>query len=106
MKKISTLIIIFLAGLHLQGISQFVKASIGTGSQVNRAIIYMKPDQTQASASLSTLQFNVGVDTTGLLTPPVLTVVNSAFGATVWTVNPGYNEGGFWNYNCHTIVKT
>lgn len=82
--------------------AQSIKASIGVGSQVNRIKLYLKTDVSQAS-SLSSLQFNVGVEATGITTAPTLSVVSSAFGPGVtWTVVPGYLEGGYWNYNIFT----
>lgn len=99
MKKIYSLL---LAGAILSQVNaQTLKASIGPGTQANRIKIYLMPDVTQAS-SISTLQFNVGVDATNITTAPTLTVVGQAFAGVTWQVSPAYSEGGYYNYNIYT----
>ncbi len=100
MKKIF-LSIIVAAACSMGVNAQTVKASIGPGSQANRIKIYLLPDATQA-ASISTLQFNVGVVETGIATAPSLSVVSHGFGSATWQVSPAYNEGGYWHYNIFT----
>ena len=104
MKKITTLVTLALIALNFQGKSQLIQASIGAGAQANQVIIYLKADQTQATPSLATLQFNIGVDTTGITTPPTVTIPTNAFGCT-WLINPAYKEGAFWNYNIYTAAS-
>src|SRR5438094_967173 len=102
MKKI--FVIILLTAASFTGFGQTIKASIGIGSQPNRVKIYLMPDVTQPTGSFSTLQFNIGVDTTGLTVAPVLTVVSSAWGL-IWTVGTPYKEGAYWNYNIYTSTS-
>ena len=87
-----------------QSNAQTVKASIGSGTQLNRVKIYLMPDVTQAS-SISTLQFNVGVAASGITTAPTATIISHGFGAATWQVTPSYNEGGYWNYNIYTATS-
>src|SRR2546428_219690 len=79
MKKISTFAIILLTMLSVTGFGQIMKASIGPGSLPNRVKIYLMPDIVVSGATWSTLQFNIGIDTTGLKIAPVLTVISTAF---------------------------
>ena len=103
MKKL--LFTLLIASLSTTGIyAQTVKASIGAGSQPNRIKIYLMPDATQ-TASIATLQFNVGVLETGVTTPPTLSVVSHAFGSATWQVNAAYSEGGYYHYNIFTATS-
>jgi hypothetical protein len=101
MKKNFAFIIIILALSSYKGFSQ-MQASLGPGSQPNSIFIYLKPGVTLANTSISTLQFNVGIDTTGVITAPTLTVLSSVFTGVTWTVGTPYKEGGYWNYNILT----
>lgn len=83
--------------------AQTIKASIGAGSQPNRIKLYLTTDVSQTS-TISTLQFNVGVDASTVTTAPALTVFSNALGAT-WVVDPPVNEGGYWNYSIYTATS-
>ena len=99
MKKLFTLIIVF--SIYLQGKAQLIQASLGTGSSPNRVKIYLKPAVTQ-TASISTLQFNIGLDAAVITTPPTLTIISNAFG-TSWIISPVYSESGYYNYNLTAV---
>ena len=81
MKKIYSFL--FVLAILNQSNAQTLKASIGTGTQSNRIKIYLMPDVTQTS-TISTLQFNVGVNATGITTAPALTIVTQAFSGVTW----------------------
>src|SRR6188474_3545308 len=104
MKKILTIIFICSLGFY-QSYGQLIQASLGVGSQPNRVKIYLKTDVTQSPSSISTLQFNVGVVSTGIAAAPTLTVVSSAFPSVVWQQNTAYIEAGFWNFNIYTSTS-
>jgi hypothetical protein len=97
MRKI--LMAFVLGSFGMKGFSQTIQASIDTSSTKETFKIFLKADASQAPAVISTLQFNVGVDTTNLITPPTLAIVtvNAGLG-TGWTVDAPYLEGGFWQY--------
>ncbi len=85
--------------------AQTIKASVGVGSLPNRFKVYLTTDLAGQS-TISTLQFNVGVESTGLSVAPALTVVSNALGAlNMWTIDPAFNEGGYWNYNIYTSTS-
>lgn len=62
------------------------------------------PDATQ-TASISTLQFNLGVRDSLITTAPTATVISHGFGAASWQITPAYSEGGYWNYNIYTATS-
>ncbi len=103
MKKIFTILLV--SFLSVQTHAQLIQASVAAGSTPNRIKIFLKADQNQVSStnSISSLQFNVGIDATGLPTPPTITIINNivSFPAgAIWVVSPpAYIEGGYWNYN-------
>ena len=99
MKKIYSFL--FVLAILNQSNAQTLKASIGAGTQSNRIKIYLMPDVTQTS-TISTLQFNVGVNATGITTAPALTIVTQAFSGVTWQIASSYNEGGYYNYNIFT----
>ncbi len=107
MKKIFIPILVLFICSNAFG--QTIRASIGAGTQNNRAIVYVKPDVTQVASNISTLQFNVAVDATGLVNAPTLNVVSvgAGFGAPAnWLHDiPPYLEGGYWNYNLFTNLS-
>ncbi len=106
MKKNFIIILIFLLVAFSSLTAQTsMQASIGSGSAATRAIIYMKalrPTPGAVTETISTLDFNVGVDASAYTTAPMVSVISNVFGIT-WTVEPALNEGGFWNYH---IFKT
>ncbi|MCW3090449.1 MAG: hypothetical protein JWP81_1518 [Ferruginibacter sp.] len=102
MKKILPIIIASL--LCLQSYGQLMQASIGIGSQANRIKIYLKSSVTQAPSSISTLQFNVGINATGIVVSPNLAVLSSAFPSVTWAVEK-HLDGGYWNYNITTATS-
>jgi Secretion system C-terminal sorting domain len=95
MKKIST--IVLFTFICFQSLGQLIQASIGYGTQPNRIKIYLKTNITVA-ATLSTLQFNVGVSDV-VTTPPTLTIISTSIAGAVWSQNPTASEGGYYNYN-------
>jgi|GEM_PF-1414548 len=102
MKKILSLVA--LGMIVSSGVfSQSIQASIGSGTQDNRVKVYLKTDVTQAS-TISTLQFNIGVDATNIVTAPTLTMVSNGLGIanSGWLISAPYLEGGYWNYNIFT----
>jgi len=104
-RKIFSLIALGIA-FSAASFAQTVRASIGEGSQNNRIKIFLKTDVTQTS-TISTLQFNVGVDATGITTAPNLAVTSNGLGIANngWTVGAPYLEGGYWNYNIYTSTS-
>ncbi len=82
------------------GFSQdLIQASLGPGIQPNSIKIYLKAASTQSASNLSTLQFNIGVDT-AVSPQPTMTVLSTTVGVT-WDVT-GATEGGFYNYRLTT----
>ena len=100
MKKIFAIILTIF--LYTQSFGQLIQASVSIGSQPNRIKIWLKSDVTQTPSTLSTLQFNVGVDATGLVTPPTITIISSSIAGAIWSQNPSISEGGYYNYNIFT----
>jgi len=101
MKKI---FIFFLFAILLSSFSyaQQIQASLGAGSQSTRVKIYLRPTATLA-ATISTLQFNLGILTS--VTPkPTLTVVSTAFAGVTWVVTE-FTEGGYNHYSLTTATS-
>ena len=103
MKKIFAIILTIF--LYTQSFWQLIQASVSIGSQPNRIKIWLKSDVTQTPSTLSTLQFNVGVDATGLVTPPTITIISSSIAGAIWSQNPSISEGGYYNYNIFIIIN-
>jgi hypothetical protein len=102
MKKIFTYL--FASFIYLQSFAQgLVQASVSVGSTPNRIKILLRANQDQFASpnSIFSLQFNVGVDATGLASAPTATIIPSASFplAASWSVSPAYLEAGYWNYN-------
>ncbi len=103
MKKIFT--ILFVSFLSVQSYAQLIQASVAVGSTSSRIKILLKANQDQFAApnSIASIQFNVGVDATGLATPPTITIIKNlvSFPASAnWQVTlPTFPEAGYWNYN-------
>lgn len=105
MKRILSLVALGMV-ISSSAFSQSIQASIGAGTQDNRVKVYLKTDVTQAS-TISTLQFNVGVDATNIVTAPTLTLISNGLGIANngWTIGVPYLEGGYWNYNIFTSTS-
>ena len=108
MKNNFIVILIFSLIVFSSAIAQTtMQASIGPGSTATRAKIYMKalrPAAGAVSETISTLDFNIGVNASAYTTPPMISVISNVFGIT-WTVEPALNEGGFWNYHIFKTVE-
>lgn len=83
--------------------SQLIQASLGPGTDSTRVKIYLKPSATQTPANISTLQFNIGIDT-AIKPTPVMTVVSSALAGVTWTITEAA-EGGYNNYQLTTATS-
>lgn len=103
MKKIFTILLV--SFLSVQSHAQLIQASVAAGSTTSRIKIFLKADQNQIAStnSIASLQFNVGVDATGLATAPAITIIKNIVSfpaAANWVISPpAYIEGGYWNYN-------
>jgi hypothetical protein len=99
--------VVFFLSFSLSATAQRIQASIGAvAGQPKRVKIYLVANASQTPATISTLQFNVGISTT-VGTQPTVTVVSSSLpGVTAanWQVNQ-ITEGGFYNYNILTAVS-
>jgi hypothetical protein len=90
--------------LSLQSHAQIIKASVAPGSTPNRLEILMMADVDQLATDgpIASLTFNVGIDATGVPSPPSLTIIalpSFPGPASQWGVTPPFLEGGYWNYN-------
>ena len=83
--------------------SQTIKASLGIGSQANRIKLYLKPSGTKTLAYFSTLQFNVGIDTS-IKPKPTISVTSTTFSGVNWVVTESI-EGGYYNYQITTSTS-
>lgn len=103
MKKylLSLIAFIYLADAN----AQTVKASIGAGSGVNKVKIYMRPDITNPSVLISTLQFNVAIPASAAPIP-TLTVTTNNIPAVTWIVDVPYPEGGYLHYNIYNAQSS
>lgn len=97
MKKYLLLSAIFLS---TNVFSQTIRASLGTGSTLNRVKIFLKTDATVANNLFATLQFNIAIPA-GTAPMPSVSVASNAFGVP-WTVATPYVESGYINYNILT----
>ena len=83
-----------------------MQASIGPGSTPTRAVIYMKdvrPSAGPVVETISTLDFNVGLNTSDYTIPPTMSVISNSFNIP-WSIEAPYSEGGFWNYHIYKAV--
>ena len=80
------------------GQSQTIRASIGSGTTLNDIKIYLKPDITNPSVAISSLNFNVALPSS--ITPiPTLTVQNNSIAGVSWVIDAPYIENGYIHYN-------
>jgi len=98
MKKylLSLIALIYLA----QGNAQTVRASIGAGAVANSVRIYIRPDITNPSVAVSTMQFNIAIPAASAPVPTLSVTTNNIAGVT-WIVEAPYTEGGFIHYNIY-----
>ncbi len=98
MKRLITLL--FCGFFFQTGFSQLIQASLGQGTDSNRVKIYLKPSVGQAPANISTLQFNIGIDTS-VSPKPTMTIVSTTMAGVNWSVTES-TEGGYNNYQITT----
>ena len=94
---------ILLAPFLVSVAQPLMQASLGAGSQANRIKIFVRPAATQTPATISTLQFNLGVSTS-IIPKPTLTVVSTTFAGVTWGITQA-TEGGFYNFQLITATS-
>jgi hypothetical protein len=102
MKTLFTSVLVLL--LSINGSSQTMQASIGTGSAANRVILYMRPSVALNNAQISTLQFTVAINAS--ITPaPTVSIVGTPAFSIPWTIDPSYVEAGYRIYDFTTAAS-
>jgi hypothetical protein len=100
MKKI--LLLSFLTFLYCTSEAQKLKASLAAGSTPNRIKVLVKSSAAIEKTNISTLQFNVGINT-AISPKPKATVIpnNTNFPSVTWQINEA-EEAGYNNYSITT----
>lgn len=80
--------------------AQTMRASLGVGSQSNRIKIYLKSTNTRTPAVISTLQFNLAIDTT-VKPKPNITLTSSSLPGVIWSISQAI-EGSYYHYQFST----
>jgi hypothetical protein len=94
------LLIVFALICLGKGNAQTVRASIGAGTAPNKVKVYIRPDITNPSVSVSTMQFNIAIPA-GTSPEPILTVTANNIAGVTWIVENRYTEGGYIHYNIY-----
>jgi hypothetical protein len=108
MRKVYTLLFLALV-LVTNAKAQSVKSSIGRTSTPNTIGVWIMPDATNASATVSTLQFNLAYDNTIYTGPPptlTITSSNPIFSTPItWIVAPPAIDPAYPNYVNYYITN-